>query len=470
MVRRILGGYLATVAIPLAVAIFVVIRLADGDERAPASTGGGSQLLYRLLLATAIVVALAAAAGALVKRFGQPPVIGEMAAGLILGPSVLGWIAPHEQAWLFPPFILPHLNTLAQFGVVFFMFLIGAELSPRQLAASGPRGLVIGHASIALPLLAGVGVGWWLYTNFPPARDPGVLPFVLFIGVSFAITAFPVLARILGDLRLLRTPVGTTGIAAAGIGDVTAWCLLAAVVAVVRGTSPLAALRAVALVCGFALVMLLVVRPALGRILERAEARGWPRFAVLAGLVTLVLASAVATEQIGVHPIFGAFVAGVAMPRDSRLVAELTGKLEGVTLWFLLPIFFVAVGLSTKLSALNGSREWLACGLITAIAIAAKLIGTGSAALATGSPPREALALGVMMNCRGLTELVVLTLGLQLGILSPALFAMFVIMALLTTAMTGPLLRLTNREAIDHDHAAGSAGIRGHLHHSRSGG
>ncbi|WP_117208707.1 cation:proton antiporter [Allorhizocola rhizosphaerae] len=474
--KRLFGGYLVTVALPLAATVFMLTRLAGTAQPSPAGHGGPSQLLYRLLLATAVVVALAAAAGALARRFGQPRVIGEMATGLVLGPSVLGLIAPREQQWLFPPYIMPHLETLAQFGVVFFMFLVGAELAPRTLLASGARGLVIGHASIALPLLAGIGTGWWLYTTFPPARDPGVLPFVLFIGVCFAITAFPVLARILTDLRMVRTPLGTTGIATAGIGDVTAWCLLVAVVAIVRGTSPLSALTAVALVTVFAGFMLGAVRPVLARILERSEARAWPRFTVFAGLITLVLVAAVTTEQIGVHPIFGAFVAGLAMPRDSRAVTELTSKLEGVTLWFMLPIFFVAVGLSTKLDSLDSARQWLACALITAIAIAAKLLGTGSAALATGSPPREALALGVMMNCRGLTELVVLSLGLQLGILSTQLFAMFVIMALLTTAMTGPLLRLTTPEATPHDPGTGhDPGARrprigSHLHHSRSGG
>jgi Kef-type K+ transport system membrane component KefB len=462
--RRFLGVYLLTVALPAGLAIVAVAALANGSgsDGSDLPAQGGSQLIYRLLIATVIVVALAAAAGALARRLRQPPVIGEMAAGLVLGPSVLGWIVPDEQRWLFPQFIMPHLNTFAQFGVVFFMFLVGAELAPRTLVASGAKAVVIGHASIALPLLAGVGVGWWLYTAFPPATDPGLLPFVLFIGVAFAITAFPVLARILTDLKLLRTPLGTTGIAAAGIGDVTAWCLLAAVVAIVRGTSMVSALIAVLLVLAFGAVMFWGVRPALERALHRAETRGTPRFPIFAGLITMVLACALATEQIGVHAIFGAFAAGVVMPRGSRLVTELTSKIEGITIWFMLPIFFVVVGLNTKLASLEGAMQWLACGLITAVAIATKFLGTGIAARATGSPLRDSVALGVMMNCRGLTELVVLTIGLQLGVLSPALFAMFVIMALLTTAMTGPLLRSTmpaqpvrsdNRKASQHDPA-----------------
>ena len=271
---------------------------------------------------------------------------------------------------------------------------------------------MIGHASIALPLLAGVGVGWWLYTAFPPATDPGMLAFVLFIGVAFAITAFPVLARILSDLKLLRTPLGTTGIAAAGIGDVTAWCLLAAVVAIVRGTSVASAAIAVLLVLVFGGGHVLG-RPARADVgsaagrnpfhakvshLRRASSRScsprlWP------------------PSRSGCTPIFGAFAAGVIMPRDSRLIGELTSKIEGITIWFMLPIFFVVVGLNTKLASLDGGMQWLACGLITAVAIATKFLGTGIAARATGSPLRDSVALGVMMNCRGLTELVVLTVG-----------------------------------------------------------
>ncbi len=464
--KRLLSVYLLMVALPAALAIVAVVALAGGagGDTGEAHPGGGSgQLIYRLLVATAVVVAFAAAAGALARRLRQPPVIGEMAAGLVLGPSVLGWAAPQTQQWLFPSFLLPHLNTLAQFGIVFFMFLVGAELAPRTLLSSGPKAVVVGHASIALPLLAGVGVGWWLYTAFPPATDPGMLPFVLFIGVAFAITAFPVLARILTDLRLLRTPIGTTGIAAAGIGDVTAWCLLATVVAIVRGTSMTSAVFSVLLVLLFGALMFLVVRPALAWALHRAQTRATPKFPVFAGIITVVLASALATEQIGVHAIFGAFTAGVIMPRDSALFKELTSKIEGITIWFMLPIFFVVVGLNTKLATLQGGLQWLACGLITAVAIATKFLGTAIAARATGSPPREAAALGVMMNCRGLTELVVLTVGLQLGVLSPALFAMFVIMALVTTAMTGPLLRRavgspappvrSDRKAQDHEPA-----------------
>lgn len=441
--REVLA-YLAMVAVPAAFAVVAVVVLADrggaGTRPAP-STGGPAP--YRLLIATAAVVALAAAGGALARRLDQPPVVGELAAGMVLGPSVFGALLPGTQHWLFPANVLPYLDALAQFGVVFFMFLVGAELSPGALRDAGRRAVTLGHASIALPFLAGVAVAWLLRGRYQPA-GLGTLPFLLFVGLAFAITAFPVLARILADRGLLRTPLGATAMTAAGVGDVTAWCLLAAVIAIVRGSSLLAAVPAIVLTVAFAAVMLGAVRPLLALALARAE-RGASRVAAMAGLVCLVLAAAVVTDRIGVHPIFGAFLAGVVMPRGSGLVAELTSKIEGITLWLMLPLFFVSIGLHTRLGSLAGAGQWLLCLLIIAVAVLSKLVGTGLAVRVAGGTASESLALGVLMNCRGLTELVVLNLGLQLGVLSPRLFAMFVVMALVTTAMTGPLLRLVLR-------------------------
>ncbi|WP_018348299.1 cation:proton antiporter [Longispora albida] len=432
--RRYLGVYFLVVAVPIALAVLLVAWLASGDTTLTSAPGkGNGEIVYRLLIATSIVVAAAALGGALARRLGQPRVVGEIVAGLVLGPSVLGALAPGVMKALFPPLIVPHLDALAQFGVVFFMFLVGTELAPGALRSSGARGVIVGHASIALPFLAGVGMAWWL---------PGDgLPFILFVGLSFSITAFPVLARILSEQNLLRTPLGATGMTAAGIGDVTAWCLLAVVIAIVRGTSVMSAVLSMVYVLVFAAVMFWVVGPLVARVVARAERNHTPRVALYAGLVCLVLASALATEQIGVHAIFGAFLAGVVMPRDSALITELTSKIEGVTLWFMLPLFFATVGLKTSVGSLAGAGQWLVCAVIVVVAVTTKLSGTWIAARATGGSAREATALGVMMNCRGLTELVVLNLGLQLGVLTPVLFVMFVIMALVTTAMTGPLLR-----------------------------
>lgn len=441
-VRRCLLVYFVAVAIPVLGVAALIFRAAapDGGSSRPGS--GADQLLFHLLLATAVVTAVAALFGAAARVVGQPRVVGELFAGIAFGPSLLGWVAPGFQRWLFPPATFPYLDVLAQFGVIFFMFLIGCELSVGLLRSSGTRGLVVGHASIALPFLAGVVMAWYLRGSDGQGGAP-TLSFLLLVGLSFAITAFPVLARILSELGLLGTPLGTTGMAAAGVGDVTAWALLAVVIAIARGTS-IAAASTVLLVVVFAVAMVLVVRPALVRLVAASEQRPTARLPMLAGLIFLVLVSAVLTEGIGVHPIFGAFLAGVVMPRDSSLVQELTRKLEGITLWLLLPLFFVSVGLRTDLSGLSGSGVWL-IGTVIAVAVSSKIVSAGLAARAMGVDGRDALCLGLMMNCRGLTELIVLNVGLQLGILSPRLFAVFVVMALVTTAMTGPLLRLVRR-------------------------
>jgi Kef-type K+ transport system membrane component KefB len=438
---RHLGVYLGLVAVPAAAAVLAIVQLADGRGvgTGPAVDGSGL-VVYRLLVATGVVVGLATLGGLLARKLRQPEVIGQMAAGILLGPSVFGALLPGAQRWLFAPIVLPYLDALAQFGVVFFMFLVGTELAPGSLRRSGPRALTIGHASIAVPFLAGIAVAWLVRDRYQP-EGQGSLPFLLFVGLSFAITAFPVLAGILADRGLLRTPLGATAMTAAGIGDVTAWCLLAVVVALVRGTAVTRALLAVVLTAGFVLVMLGLVRPLLERAVPRAG-QGASRAAAMAGLICLVLAAAVATDWIGVHAIFGAFLAGVAMPRGSELVAELIVKIEGITLWLMLPLFFASVGMRTELGTLSGATQWLLCLVIVLVAVVGKMVGAGVAARATGGSTRESLALGTMMSCRGLTELIVLNLGLQLGVLRPELFVMFVVMALLTTAMTGPLLRL----------------------------
>ncbi|MEU9634261.1 cation:proton antiporter [Streptomyces tendae] len=442
--RRYLGVYSFIVLAPVVVAVCMLSWLAHGSGGGAAGVGSGSVgdlQLYRLLVATSVVVGVAALGGAVARRCGQPAVVGELVTGLVLGPSVLGGIAPRAQEWLFPTSVLPHLNTLAQFGVVFFMFLVGVEVPSGTLRKSGPVGFLIGHASIAVPFLAGLLMAWWLHGRYPPAQASETA-FLLFVALSFSITAFPVLARVLSERQLLRTPIGVTGLTAAGVGDATAWGLLAVVIAIVRGTSPTAASLAVVFVTAFALVMWVFVKPLVARAVARAERNRLSRDGLCAALVCLILLSALATDRMGVHAIFGPFMAGVIMPRNSPLISELSRKIQGVTLWLLLPLFFVTVGLQTTLSTLNGAGPWLTALLITVVAVVAKMASASATALAIGGHTRrEALALGAMMNCRGLTELVVLSLGLELGVLDAQLFAMFVCMALVTTAMTGPLLR-----------------------------
>ena len=441
--RRIFVAYLILVAVPAAAAILLIAPIGAATRttsRVPSI--GDSTALPHLLIAIAVVVGAAAAGGALAERLGQARVFGELIVGLLLGPTALGALAPHMQGLLFPAAILPRLDDLAQLGVVFFMFLVGLEVSHTDLRSVSGKGVVIGHAAIAVPFLGGVAAAWWLYSHYPPAQ-PGTLPFILFVALSFSITAFPVLARILDEQRLLTTRLGTLGIGAAGVCDLTAWCLLAVVVAIVHHASLMSSLASIGLALIFTAVMIGLVRPLLARILALADRGEAPPVALYAAIICVLLVSALATDLMGVHAIFGAFLAGLIMPRRSRLVSDLGEKLEGVTLWVLLPLFFVSVGLRTDLGADTSLTALVTCTAIVVIAVTTKIAGAGIAARAVGETGRNALALGVMMNCRGLTELVVLNLGRQLGLLSDALFAMFVIMALVTTGITGPLLRLS---------------------------
>ncbi|MFD4033604.1 cation:proton antiporter [Streptomyces sp. NPDC058637] len=439
--KRYFSVYALAVIVPGALAAWLLVRLTDGSGGTAPEAGSSAEAAYRLLLAAAAVVAVAALGGWLARRVGQPAVVGELAAGIALGPSVLGALARGPQEWLFPDTVLPHLDTLAQFGVVFFMFLVGAELPSGSLRTSGRVGILIGHASIAVPFAMGTAMGLWLIDRYPPVHSSRTA-YVLFIGLAVSITAFPVLARILAEQGLLGTRLGATGMTSAGISDVTAWVLLAAVISTVRGTSLTAAALSIVYVTLFAVLMLGVVQPLVAKAVARADAGELSRDAVCAGLVFLVLMSAFATDRMGLHAIFGPFMAGAIMPRGSRVIEDLTHRIQGVTVWFLLPLFFVTVGLRTDLGSLSGAGTWLVCLLIIAVAVLGKVASATVAAAATGEfTRRESLAIGAMMNCRGLTELIVLSVGVQLGVLNGELFSMFVFMALVTTAMTGPLLR-----------------------------
>ncbi|MGW5918421.1 cation:proton antiporter domain-containing protein [Nocardia fluminea] len=457
--RRVLLTYAAVVAVPAIAAIaWVVIGTTGSPEAGPVPVPANGSVLGQLLIAIAVAVGAAAIGGVIAEKLGQARVFGELVVGLLLGPTALGALSPQTQAWLFPDAIVAHLDSMAQLGVVLFMFLVGLEVAQGDLRATTVKSMVIGHSSIAVPFLGGVAVSWWLYTQYPP-EQPGALPFVLFIGLAFAITAFPVLARILAEQKLLSTRVGSLGLGAAGVCDLTAWCLLAVVVTIAHHGSLIPALTATTLAVAFTVAMFTVVRPLLARIVAQIDRTSAPPLARYAGMVCLLLASALITEVLGVHPIFGAFLAGVIMPRDSALVTDLGLKLEGVTLWVLLPLFFVTVGLRTDLGAIVGITAIAACVLIIVVAMAGKLIGSGVAAFAMGETPRDATAIAVMMNCRGLTELVVLNLGRELGILNSTLFAMFVVMAVVTTGLTGPLLRYVIRPRPEPPHPAPEAAV-----------
>nr|WP_279636987.1 cation:proton antiporter [Corallococcus llansteffanensis] len=398
-------------------------------------------MLAQLLVQLIVIIGVSRLIGRGARWLGQPMVIAEVVAGIALGPSLLGWLWPDTMHWLFPADSMPFLKMLAEVGLVLFMFLIGLELDPKLLKGRGHTSVVISHSSIIVPFgLGAVAGALWLYRSL---SDPSVpfSSFVLFMGVSMSITAFPVLARILTERGLMQSKIGAIAIACAAVDDVTAWCLLAFVVSLVRASSlaqaGMTTLFAV-LYIGF---MLVLVRPFLARLGARVASREGLTQNVVAGTLLLLLASAWTTERIGIHALFGAFLFGAVIPKEGGLAAALIEKLEDVTVVLLLPVFFAFSGLRTQLGLLDSVEAWVTCGAIILLACLGKFGGSAVAARVTGLRWREAGAIGVLMNTRGLMELIVLNLGLDLGVISPTLFTMMVIMALVTTFITSPLLR-----------------------------
>ena len=397
--------------------------------------------LITALLAVALVIGVAQLMGELADRIGQPRVLGDIVGGILLGPSLLGTLAPGISAWLFAPEVCSQLNLLAQLGLVMFMFLVGLELNPGLLQGRLPLASRISGVGVLLPLLLGLALAHG-FEAWQPDLLPGnhSMAGALFMGTAMAITAFPVLARILAERNLMDQPLGALAITSAALDDVVGWSLLAAVVAFSRSGSALAALPTLLGTALFAVVLLVATAP-LRRLLERRQRRHQPPGQVLQTLIfSGALLSGVATELIGVHLIFGAFLWGLAMPRNGPFREWLSLRIETVVLRLLLPLFFALSGLSTRIGSLHTPALWLAALLLLAVAVGGKFLGTWAVARASGVPPREAQALGWLMNTRGLTELVVLNVGLSLGVITPELFTMGVLMALITTAMAGPLL------------------------------
>ncbi|MFA5939986.1 MAG: cation:proton antiporter [Sinimarinibacterium sp.] len=401
-----------------------------------------------LLVQIAVVLFVARTVGALFRKLGQPAVIGEIVAGLLLGPSVLGTLAPSALAALFPAATLAPLALLSQLGVLLFMFLVGLDLDLGSLRDKARSAVIVSHTSIFVPFLLGVGL---VLVAYPQLAAPGV-PFdalALFMGIAMSVTAFPVLARILEERGLLQTALGRNAIACAAIDDVSAWCLLAFVVALAEARNPLTAGATVALSALFIWAMWFAVRPLLARLARLRTERGDEPLGTSAAVIVLMCAAA-ATEAIGIHALFGAFMAGLAMPKDALLRERLRERLHSFATVILLPLFFALTGLRTELGLLGGASDFALCAAIVLIAVAGKLGGSAVAARLTGAPWREALTIGALMNTRGLMELVVLNLGYDLGILSPRVFTMMVVMALATTMMTGPLLSLLRPRAAGH--------------------
>jgi Kef-type K+ transport system membrane component KefB/nucleotide-binding universal stress UspA family protein len=397
--------------------------------------------LALFMVQAALIIALSRIIGLLMTWLGQPMVIAEIAAGIVLGPSLLGLIAPHFLGAVFPAQSLGLLSSFSQIGLVLFMFLIGLELDPKLLRGRAHSSVVISHSSIILPCLLGALLGLYLYPRLS-SPDVPFASFVLFMGVSMSITAFPVLARILAERRLLKTKIGALTITCAAVDDVTAWCLLAFVVSIAKSTNIAQAAITVGLAIAYIAGMFFLVRPFLGRLgAVSASKEGLTQNTVAATLLIL-LASSWLTELIGIHALFGAFMLGAVMPKDghfSRLLAE---KLEDLVVVFLLPMFFAYSGLRTQIGLLDSTHAWFMCGLIILVACAGKFGGSAIGGKLTGLTWREAGAIGILMNTRGLMELIVLNIGLDLKVISPTLFAMMVIMALVTTFMTTPLLHV----------------------------
>ncbi|HSY61673.1 MAG TPA: cation:proton antiporter [Cytophaga sp.] len=397
-----------------------------------------------ILLAQIItIIIVARLLGWVCKKIGQPSVIGEIIAGIILGPSLIGMYFPEFSAALFPAKSLGNLQFLSQIGLILFMFIVGMEIDLKVLRNKAHEAVVISHASIIIPFALGMGLAFFTYQSFAP-EGIQFLSFALFMGIAMSITAFPVLARIVQERGIHKTRLGTVVITCAAADDITAWCILAAVIAIVKAGSFLSAFYIMGLALAYVVVMIYVIKPFLKRVGELHATRENLSKPIVAIFLLILLLSSYATEVIGIHALFGAFMAGAVMPENIRFRNIFIEKVEDVALVLLLPLFFVFTGLRTQIGLLNDPSLWKITGLIILVAVAGKFIGSALAAKFVGQNWKNSLTIGALMNTRGLMELVVLNIGYDLGVLTPEVFTMMVIMALLTTFMTGPALDFIN--------------------------
>jgi Kef-type K+ transport system membrane component KefB len=406
------------------------------QARAITSTAAGADVFLRVLIALAAIIVTGRVLAKLFARINQPPVIGEVLAGILLGPSLLG---PRLSALVLPPSVAPSLGVIAQLGVVLYMFIVGLELNPALLKQRAQATMITSHASILVPFLLGAVLALPLYPRLA-GSNVSFTSFALFMGVAMSITAFPVLARILADYHMTRTRLGVMALGCAAVDDVTAWCLLAVSVGVAKAQIS----QALFVVFGalvFIAFMLLLGRPILEWLIRRWKGDPQPQ-TFLALIFVALLISAISAEAIGIHAIFGAFLLGAIIPHESDAARIIKPRLESVVTILLLPAFFALTGMRTRIDLLSGPVNWLICGLIVLLATLGKFGGTFIAARLTGSSSHDSAVLGTLMNTRGLMELIVLNVGLDLRIMSPTLFAMMVLMALATTILTSPVLRL----------------------------
>ena len=397
-----------------------------------------------LLIQIIAVLLMVRLFGFLFKHIGQPGVIGEIVAGIVLGPSVLGYFFPDVFQALFPPESLTNLELLSQVGLVLFMFVIGMELDFSVLKNKINETLVISHAGILVPFFLGIVASYWIYEEYAAAQT-AFLPFALFIGISMSITAFPVLARIIQERNMTKTSLGTLAIASAANDDVTAWCLLAVVIAIAKAGTFASALYAIGLTALYIIIMFMVVRPFLKKVGEVYANQEVINKTVVALILLILIISSTLTEIIGIHALFGAFMAGVVMPPSIGFRKVMMEKVEDIALVFFLPLFFAFTGLRTEIGLINSPALWGVCLLLITVAVAGKLGGCAVAARLVGESWKDSFTIGTLMNTRGLMELVALNIGYEMGVLPPSIFVILVIMALVTTFMTTPLLHLVER-------------------------
>ncbi|MDG2433367.1 cation:proton antiporter [Flavobacterium sp.] len=395
-----------------------------------------------ILLAQIVMIILTARVfGWFFQKIGQPTVIGEIIAGIILGPSLVGMYFPEFSAALFPEESLGNLKFLSQIGLILFMFVIGMELDVKVLKNKASEAIVISHASIIFPFAMGIGLSYYVYNQFAPA---GVefLSFSLFMGIAMSITAFPVLARIVQERGIHKTRLGAIVITCAAADDITAWCLLAVVIAIVKAGDFVGSLYVISLALVYVLAMLFIVKPFLKRIGDLYGEKDNIGKPVMAIFFLLLIISSYATEIIGIHALFGGFMMGAIMPDIAKFRMIFIEKVEDVSVILLLPLFFVFTGLHTQVGLINDPYLWKVTAAIIAVAVIGKFVGSALAARFVGQNWHDSLTIGALMNTRGLMELIVLNIGLELKVLTPEVFTMMVIMALITTFMTGPALNL----------------------------
>jgi len=397
-----------------------------------------------LLLQIVVILLAVRIFGWICQKIGQPIVVGEIFAGIVLGPSLLGYYLPKASAFLFPESSFEGIEFLSQIGLILFMFIVGMELNLKTLKNKANDALIISHTSIVVAFTMGVIVAYFLFGQFTYEKT-SFLPFALFMGIAMSIAAFPVMARIVHEKGMNKTPLGAMIITCAAIDDITAWCLLAAVIAIVKAGSVASALYTILLAIGYVIIMFKVVRPFLKRVADLQPSNRIISQSVIGIFFLVLFLSSYATEVIGIHALVGAFLAGVIMPPNLNFRNLFTEKIEDISLVLLLPLFFVYTGLRTQIGLLNEPGLWVICIAIVFVAIIGKLVSSAIASRFVGYNWKDSLTIGSLMNTRGLIQLVVLNIGMDLGILTPEVFVMMVVVALTTTFMTSPLLNLIEK-------------------------